>query len=75
MRTPDVTPAQIVGIAQAVLGVALAFALPISNEQSIAILALVAVIASVLFGADAKIRTARAENADRLAEHTPDVRA
>ena len=61
MKMPDVTPAQIVALAQAVAGVAVAFGLPLSEAQSVALIGLVGVIATVLFGADAKIRNGRAK--------------
>ena len=61
MKTPDITAAQVVAIVQAILGVAAAFALPISDAQSAALVALVGVVAAVLIPADAAIRRKRAE--------------
>lgn len=56
---PDLTRAQLVALVQAVLGVAIAFGAPITEQQSVAIIALTGVLGSVLIGADAKIRVAR----------------
>lgn len=61
LKTPDITAAQVIALAQALLGVAAAFGLPISEAQSTALLGLVTVIGSVLFVADAKIRSGRAQ--------------
>ena len=66
MKLPDVTPAQIVAIAQAIIGAAVAFSAPITEAQSAALLGVVAVVAAVLIPADAAIRRARAQNADKL---------
>jgi drug/metabolite transporter (DMT)-like permease len=63
MTTPDITRAQVVAIAQAVIGVLVAFGAPISEEQSVALLALVAVLGGVLVHADGRIRKARNERA------------
>lgn len=60
MRTPDLTPAQLVTIAGALLALAAAFGAPIDEEQRAAILGFVAILGSVLLGADAKIRHGRA---------------
>lgn len=68
MSLPDVTPAQVVAIVQAVVGVAVAFGAPLSDVQSGTLLGLVGLIAAVLIPADASIRRKRAENADKIAE-------
>lgn len=61
MHTPDITKAQVVAVAQAVIGAAVAFGAPVSEAQSISLMGLVATIAAVLFHSDAKIRAARAD--------------
>lgn len=63
---PDATKMQIVALAQAVIAVAVAFGVPISDQQSVALIALAAVMGTVLMGADAAIRRERARNADKL---------
>lgn len=68
MDMPDVTRAQLVAIVQAVLGVLIAFGAPITEQQSVAIIALAGVLGSVLIASDARIRVARN---DRLSR-TPD---
>ena len=60
MKKPDITPAQIIALVQAVIGALVAFSVDITQEQSIAIVGLVTVIATMLFGADAVIRRGRA---------------
>jgi hypothetical protein len=60
-RMPDLTPAQLVGIAGAVISVAVSFGVDLSKDQQEAILALVAVLAGVLFAADAHLRARRVE--------------
>jgi hypothetical protein len=72
MDTPDVTKAQIIALMQAVIGTAVAFGAPISDAQSVALLALVAVVAAFLTHSDAKIRVGRS-NASALqpADETP----
>lgn len=62
MSTPDVTKAQVVGIVQALLAVAVAFGAPITETQSAAVLGLAGVVFTVLTIADAMIRRARAEH-------------
>ena len=66
LSLPDATRAQVVALAQAVIAVAVAFGVPISDQQSVALMALAAVIGTVLIGADAAIRRERARNADKL---------
>jgi hypothetical protein len=60
MKKPDITPAQVVALVQAVLALLIAFSLNITQEQSIAILGLSAIVAGFLFKADSDIRAARA---------------
>lgn len=71
MRTPDLTPAQVVSIVGSVLALAIALGAPISHEASSAILGLVTVLAPVLLGADAVIRHGRATG--RKPPHDPGV--
>jgi hypothetical protein len=59
-RTPNVTTLQIVAIAQAVVAVAAAFGLPITDEQSQAIIQLSTALAVALPLADAHLRNGRA---------------
>jgi hypothetical protein len=66
IQTPDTTKIQIVAIAQAIIAVAIAFGAPISDKQSVALIALAGTLGTVLIGADAAIRRARAQNADKL---------
>jgi hypothetical protein len=58
-RMPDITAAQVVGLAGAVISVAISFGVHISKEQQEAILALTAAVAAILFAADAHVRTHR----------------
>lgn len=59
MQLPSVTKAQIVALATAAIGVAVALGAPIDDNLQNGILVLVGVIASILLGADAHIRAAR----------------
>ena len=61
LKTPDVTPAQVVAIAGSLVGVAVAFGAPISDVQADRLLDVVKVVAGVLLGADTIIRAARAK--------------
>lgn len=60
-RMPDITPAQLVGVAGAVISVAVSFGVDISKQQQEAVLALVTVLAGILLAADAHLRTRRAQ--------------
>lgn len=67
--TPDLTPAQILAIVGAVIGVAVAAGLPLSQGLQDAIIQLVTVIAPILLVSDAIVRHGRAKgNADRTAK-------
>lgn len=66
IKLPDTTRAQIVALAQAGLAVAIAFGVPISDAQSVAVIALSTVLGTVLITADAAIRRERARNMDKL---------
>lgn len=66
LSLPDHTRIQIVAVIQAMLATAVAFGVPISDDQSVALLALAAVLGTMLIGADAAIRRERARNADKL---------
>jgi hypothetical protein len=66
LARPDVTKAQAIAIVQAVIAVAVAFGVPISDNQSVALLGLAGLIGTVLLGADLGIRRGRAEHADKL---------
>ena len=59
LRTPDITLAQIVAIAGAVLGVAVAAGLPLSQELETSIIELITVLAPLLLVGDAAIRHGR----------------
>lgn len=52
----DVSKAQAVALAQAVIGVLVAFGAPITNEQSVALIALVGILAAILLHQDARDR-------------------
>jgi hypothetical protein len=58
--TPDITPAQIIAVVGAVLGVAVAGGLDISQDLQDKILNLITVLAPILLVADAGIRHGRA---------------
>jgi len=58
--TPDITPAQIIAVVGAVIGVAVAGGLPISQDLQDAIIRLVTVLAPLLLVSDAVIRHGRA---------------
>lgn len=60
MKTPDITPAQIVALVGSAIALLSAFGLPLSQEQSQAILNFVQVVAPVLLASDAVIRFGRA---------------
>lgn len=66
LSLPDTTRVQMVAVAQAVVAAAVAFGVPISDGQSVALVALAGVIGTTLIGADAAIRRERARNADKL---------
>ncbi len=66
MQTPDHTRLQLVAVAQAVLAAVVAFGVPITDQQSIALVALAGVIGTALVTADAAIRRERARNAEKL---------
>lgn len=61
MKRPDITPAQIVALVQAVISVLVSFSVPISDVQSAGLLALTTIVASVLIVGDAAIRRGRAK--------------
>ena len=65
MKTPDISPVQIIAITAAVLQFLLAFGVELSPQQQDAILGLVGVLAAAVLG-DAHIRGKRAANADKL---------
>jgi hypothetical protein len=69
MSLPDATKAQVAAVVQAVVATAVAFGVPISDQQSVALIALAGVIGTVLMTADAAIRRERARNADKLRPH------
>ena len=60
-QTPDITPAQIIAVVGAVLGVALAAGLPLSQGLQDSIIQLVTVLAPILLVSDAAIRHGRAK--------------
>lgn len=65
MKTPDITPTQIVAIVAAVLQVVAAFGFDLTTDQHEALLALCGVLSVAVLG-DAHVRGKRADNADRL---------
>src|SRR5438067_789903 len=62
-RTPDLTPAQLVAIASAIIGVIVAAGLPLSKDLTDHIVTLITVLAPVVLAADAHIRNGRAQGA------------
>jgi hypothetical protein len=75
-RMPDITAAQIVAVIGAVISAAVAFGADISREQQIAILSIAGVVAAILVGSDAHLRSRRGHSeaikhlADRHLEAT-----
>lgn len=65
MKTPDVTPVQIVAIVTATLQTLVAFGVDLSTDQQNALLALCGVVAITVLG-DAHVRGKRADNADKV---------
>ena len=63
MDTPDVTRAQVVAVVQSGLAAAVAFGAPISEAQSVALLALAGALSAILVHGDATIRKARNQRA------------
>ena len=61
LKTPDITPAQLVAVVGAVISVAVSFGTPISADQRDAILQLVSILAPIIVIADAFIRRNRAK--------------
>lgn len=59
-KTPDVTPAQIIALVGALIGVGAAFGFDLSQQQQDAILQLVSIVAGLLLAGDAVIRHGRA---------------
>lgn len=59
MKMPDITPAQIVAVAGAILTVCIAAGLPISKDLQDSIIALATVLAPLLIAGDAVIRHGR----------------
>lgn len=59
MKMPSITPAQIVSVVGAAIGVAVAFGAPLSNAQSDQIMNLVTILAPALLGVDAALRVGR----------------
>lgn len=56
---PDVTKVQIVAIVQPVIATAIAFGVPITDAQSVALMSLAGAVSSFLVLADALIRSGR----------------
>jgi hypothetical protein len=62
VKTPDLTTAQILATVKAAIAVAVAFAVPLSQTQQVALIALAGSLGTVLVAADAAIRRARAQH-------------
>jgi hypothetical protein len=62
LATPDITTAQIVAVVGAVMSIAVAFGLDISDDKRNGIIQLVSVLAPLLIGADAVIRHGRSRS-------------
>lgn len=73
MKTPDITPAQVVALVQAVISVLVSFSVPISDTQSAALLGLTTVVASILIVGDAVIRRGRARIAEADVMNTKEI--
>jgi hypothetical protein len=61
MKMPDITLAQVVTLVGAVIALAVAFGVDITNDQKVAVVGLVTILGSVFLHSDAKIRNGRAE--------------
>ena len=61
MKTPDITPAQIVAAAAGVIGLAIALGVPLAHDKQLAIEAFVTTFAPILIIVDASIRHSRAK--------------
>lgn len=59
VNRPDITPAQILAVVQSIVAVAVAFGAPITEAQSVALLALAGGLAAILGYSDARIREGR----------------
>lgn len=59
MKTPDITPAQVLALVQAIIGLLIAFGVDLTEAQSVAVIALSGVLASMLLKGDKDIRVAR----------------
>jgi hypothetical protein len=59
LSTPDITPAQIIAVIGAVIGVAVAAGLPLSKELQDSIVQLVTILAPIIIVGDAGIRHGR----------------
>lgn len=59
MKRPDITPAQIAAVIQAIIAVAISFGVDISQAQSAALLGLSSIIGAGLLYGDARIREGR----------------
>jgi hypothetical protein len=60
LNHPDITKAQIVAVVQSVIAVAAAFGLPLTSQQSTALIGLSGLIAVALTVSDSVIRNGRA---------------
>lgn len=67
LKTPDVTPAQFVGIVSAIVSTALAFGVTLTATQQHVLIADAGVVGALLFG-DAVIRHGRATGSTAKAE-------
>ena len=71
----DITPGPVLGVIVAIAGVASAFGLPISDEQSIALISLAGALSVALPGFEAWLRRGRQDMVARIAESkTPTTR-
>jgi hypothetical protein len=59
-KTPDVTPAQMVAVAGAIVAVAAAFGFDLTQQQQDAVMQLVSIVAGLLIAGDAVVRHGRA---------------
>ena len=59
MKTPDLTKAQTVAVAQSVLAVLVSFGVPMTDVQIVAVMGLVTAVSGILIYSDTRIREER----------------
>ncbi len=74
MSTPDVTKAQLLALAQAIIATLVAFGVNLNNAQQAALLTLSAVLASLLVAADVALRRGRMKHLTPKSDPAPPAR-